>query len=117
MDPLGYVAMQPSMRLDRPVIAYQRWLSRIPQVYAEEIAEPETDNAGEIATIRNFRSLMPLAHDARKPMFDLRAADGAIGSTSRYVQVCHREFRDLSNQVLTRLGLRAPDAIDGKVGA
>ena len=117
MDPLGYVVMQPSMRLDRPVMAYQRWLSRIPQVYAEEITEPGADGAGEIATVRNFRSLMPLAHDARKPMFDLRAADGAIGSTSRYVQVCHREFVDLSSRVLARLGLRSPGAIEGRVGA
>jgi hypothetical protein len=26
---------------------------------------------------------MPLAHDARKPMFDLKSGDGALGSTHR----------------------------------
>jgi chromosome partitioning protein len=55
-----------------------------------------------------FRSLMPLSHDARKPMFDLRAADGAIGSTQRYVQVCFSEFRTLSRDLLGRLGIAPP---------
>ncbi|WP_307792436.1 ParA family protein [Streptomyces verrucosisporus] len=46
--------------------------------------------------------LMPLAHDARKPMFDLKAADGALGSTQKYVQTCYREFRGLAEKVLAR---------------
>jgi cellulose biosynthesis protein BcsQ len=106
MQPLGYVVMQPSMRLDRPVKAHQVWLKRIPQVYAEVVGPPVGDGrSSEIGTVRNFRSLMPLAHDARKPMFDLRAADGAIGSTQRYVQVCLQEFRELAREVLGRIDL------------
>lgn len=107
MTPLGYVIMQPEMRLDRPVRAYERWLQRIPWVYAAAVlAEkppPRGDDQHRIATLRNYRSLMPLAHDARKPMFDLKAADGALGSTQKYVQTCHREFRDLANAVVNRL--------------
>ena len=111
MNPLGYVVMQPSMRLDRPVRAYQLWLDRIPAVYAKAVLGREAGaptNGHEIATVRNYRSLMPLAHDARKPMFDLRAADGAIGSTQRYVQVCFTEFRALAEEVLRRLQVRVP---------
>ena len=37
MRPLGYVIMQPMMRLDRPVKAYQRWLERIPFVFANSV--------------------------------------------------------------------------------
>lgn len=105
MEPLGYVVMQPSMRLDRPVQAYQLWLERIPALYSSAVLDiPETSSPShEIGTVRNYRSLMPLAHDARKPMFDLRAADGAIGSTQRYVQVCLTEFRALAREVLARL--------------
>jgi chromosome partitioning protein len=44
---------------------------------------------------------MPLAQDARKPMFDLRPADGALGSMGRLVQICYREFEDLAKTVLT----------------
>lgn len=51
----------------------------------------------------NYQSLMPLSHDARKPMFDLRAADGALGSTQSYVQKCYQDFRELSLELLQRL--------------
>jgi chromosome partitioning protein len=107
MAPLGYVVMQPSMRLDRPVRAYGRWLRRMPQVYAEAVIGNSltASTNHEIATVRNYRSLMPLAHDARKPMFDLRAADGAVGSTQRYVALCLQEFTALTEELLTRLEL------------
>lgn len=111
MTPLGYVVMQPSMRLDRPVRAYEKWVDRIPAVYAASVlgldvaaVEDEPPSLREIGTVRNYRSLMPLAHEARKPMFDLKAADGAIGSTQQYGQVCLKEFRALSQEVLRRLG-------------
>ena len=59
-------------------------------------------------TLRNYQSLMPLSHDARKPMFDLRAADEALGSTQTYVQKCYQDFRELSLTVLARLEEAAP---------
>lgn len=110
MAPLGYVVMQPSMRLDRPVKAYQTWLDRIPEIYRQAVLDEGVKNSthtadAAIGTVRNYRSLMPLSHDARKPMFDLKTADGAIGSTQRYVQVCFSEFRALAREVLTRLDL------------
>ncbi|MEU0197409.1 MULTISPECIES: AAA family ATPase [unclassified Streptomyces] len=108
MRPLGYVIMQPEMRLDRPVKAYERWLQRIPWVYSSAVLDESppsrTDDRHRIATLRNYRSLMPLAHDARKPMFDLRPADGALGSTQQYVKTCFKEFRALAQEVLARIG-------------
>ncbi|MEU0429504.1 hypothetical protein ABZ235_39220 [Streptomyces canus] len=92
MQPQGYVIMQPEMRLDRPVKAYERWLQRIPWVYSSavlgESPPSREDDSHRIATMRNYRSLMPLAHDARKPMFDLKPANGALGSTQQYVKTC-----------------------------
>lgn len=117
MKPLGYVIMQPEMRLDRPVRAYERWLARIPWVYGTAVLGdenwPAKDRSYEIATLRNYRSLMPLAHDARKPMFDLRAADGALGSTQKYVQTCYQEFRSLAEAIMRRLESAASDAASG----
>ncbi|MEV4469892.1 AAA family ATPase [Nonomuraea sp. NPDC049504] len=108
MTPLGYVIMQPTMRLDRPVKAYRRWLDRIPYVFRDAVLgesgrAAEDIRRYEIATLRNYQSLMPLAHDARKPMFDLKAADGALGSTQSYVQKCRAEFTQLAESVLERL--------------
>ncbi|MFV2021185.1 ParA family protein [Micromonospora sp. LOL_023] len=106
MEPLGYVIMQPTMRLDRPVHAYRRWLERIPRVFSASVLNHPQFDIGtkyEIATLRNYQSLMPLAHDARKPMFDLRSADGALGSTQTLVQRCFQDFRLLSEELLRRL--------------
>ncbi len=52
------------------------------------------------ASLRSFTSLMPLARDARKPMFDLKPADGAMGSTGRLVHICYREFRDVAVRLM-----------------
>ncbi|QKW50653.1 ParA family protein [Streptomyces buecherae] len=106
MTPLGYVIMQPEVRLDRPAEAYGSWRRRIPELYAAAVLDqlpPAHDDPYRFATLRNYRSLIPLAHDARKPMFDLKAADGALGSTQKYVQTCYREFRDLAENVLRRV--------------
>ncbi|GAB3440071.1 ParA family protein [Actinophytocola sediminis] len=107
MSPLGYVIMQPTMRLDRPVKAYRRWLTRIPSVFETAVlGQADGVSSGdeyEIATLKNYQSLMPLAHDARKPMFDLRSADGAIGSTQSYVQRCYADFKNLAEKVAVRL--------------
>lgn len=116
MQPIGYVVLQHAVRLDRPVKAYDRWLRRIPTEFHEWVLEdPDVaiDNATDpyqLASVRNYRSLMPLVQDARKPMFDLRAGDGALGSTGRLVQTCYREFRDLAERVMNAAGVSVPVA-------
>jgi len=106
MHPLGYVVLQHAVRLDRPVKAYERWLRRIPTEFHRSVLgeqHPPSETAHDpyrLASLRNYRSLMPLAQDARKPMFDLRPADGALGSMGRLVQTCYREFEALATTVL-----------------
>ncbi len=60
---------------------------------------------------------MPLAQDARKPMFDLRAADGALGSTGRLVQICYLEFQQLANALLDRVAPGRERPSSGSRGA
>ena len=109
MTPAGYVVLQHAVRLDRPVRAYERWLRRIPGEYRLSVLdEPEGDgDSGEhcLATLRNYRSLMPMAQDARKPIFDLTAADGAIGSHAQLARTCESEFGSLALRILERCGL------------
>ena len=115
MEPIGYVVLQRAVRLDRPVKAYDRWLRRIPgEFHRSVLGEGEPSNLGggadpcQLASLRNYRSLMPLAQDARKPMFDLRARDGALGSTGRLVQTCYREFEDLAVRVMEAANIPMP---------
>ncbi|MGH8552363.1 MAG: ParA family protein, partial [Methylococcales bacterium] len=44
MQPIGYVVMQHSIRVSRPVKAYQRWMRRIPGVYREAVKNEPAEN-------------------------------------------------------------------------
>ena len=117
MEPIGYVVMQHAVRLDRPVQAYGRWMDQIPGVYREAVGEGEEqvgegpsvdDDPDRLAALRHFRSLMPLAQEARKPMFFLKPADGAIGGHTQAVRDCHRDFRALAHALARRAGIDIP---------
>ncbi|MGC1129665.1 MAG: ParA family protein [Candidatus Acidiferrales bacterium] len=110
MEPAGYLVLQHAVRLDRPVRAYGKWLKRIPAVYREAVLNEKPANSDAessmdpncLASLRNYRSLMPMAQDARKPIFDLRAADGAIGSHAQLVQTCGKEFEQLARTIAAK---------------
>ncbi|MCY4187557.1 MAG: AAA family ATPase [Bryobacterales bacterium] len=113
MSPIGYVLIQHAVRLDRPVKAYARWMERIPSVYAQAVKNEDhpdsitTDSDPDcLATLKHFRSLMPLAKEARKPMFSLKPADGAIGGHANAVSACYRDFRALAVAIAERTELK-----------
>ncbi|CAJ65453.1 MULTISPECIES: ParA family protein [Frankia] len=112
MMPIGYIVMQPPARADRPAKAHDRWLDRIPEVFATSVLTSGNpgphDRSFEIATLRHYANLIPLAHDARKPMFELRAGDGALGGTQTAVRRCYSDFRDLAVKVRERLAFIDP---------
>ena len=112
MRPAGYVVLQHAVRLDRPVKAYGRWMARIPAVYGKAVVREGTsedvDLAGDphcLAALKHYRSLMPLAQEARKPMFALRAADGAIGGHAAAVAGCRRDFAALARRIAEVCGI------------
>ncbi|AUX37252.1 MULTISPECIES: hypothetical protein [Sorangium] len=47
---------------------------------------------------------MPMAQEARKPMFLLTPADGAIGSNAVAVQDCRRDFEALAHRIAAAAG-------------
>jgi hypothetical protein len=107
VQPAGYVLLQKAVRLDRPTNAYHRWPERIAAAYEESVLgnvpSTTTRAANEdpncVATLRNYSSLVTMASEARKPMFDLRPADGAMGSHAQLVQTCYMEFECLANRL------------------
>jgi cellulose biosynthesis protein BcsQ len=110
MTPLGYVLLNPSVRENRPVKSYLKWANRIPPTYATEVmgkssrAKTIDDDGNQLAMLKHFKSLMPMAQDARKPMFHLTAADGAIGGHSAAVSDSKRQFQELAKAILQRVG-------------
>lgn len=112
MRPAGYVTLQPAMRQDRPVKAYARWMARIPAVYREFVLQESTADGPTVerdphslAMLNHYRSLMPMAMEARKPMFALKPSDGAIGAHAGAVADCLEDFKRLAERITERCGV------------
>ncbi len=58
-----------------------------------------------LTTIKHYRSLMPMAQEHRKPIFNLTSADGAIGSHANAVQDAKRDFDGLARGITKEIGL------------
>lgn len=116
MEPIGYIVMQHATRRDRPVQAYGRWMARIPEVYRESVLEQFCENPLLVDedplclyTLKHYHSLMLMAMEARKPIFLLKPADGAIGSHAHTAQICYQDFKALALKIADRAGIK----IDG----
>ena len=113
ITPAGYVVIRQAVRADRPVLAYRRWSRRIPGVYRKEAlggtgpgASSTDDDPHCLATLKHHPSLMPMAREARKPMFQLRAADGALGGHIYAVQDCYEDFERLARSIAAKCGVK-----------
>ncbi|HET6384973.1 MAG TPA: ParA family protein [Armatimonadota bacterium] len=108
----GYVLLRPTIRMDRPVQAYGRWMSHIPGAYLRAVLDGEdagpqrvADDPECLAQVKRYPSLMPMALEARKPMFFLKPADGAIGAHAGAVTQCYHDFRALAESIARRVGI------------
>ena len=110
MQPEGYILMQHSERLSRPAKAYKKWADRIPLTYRESVMDQASSKKTELidgdclARLKHYRSLVPMAHEVRKPIFQLTTSDGAIGSHSYAVKDAWTDFHALAIAILGRIG-------------
>lgn len=112
MVPRGYVVLQHGTRVDRVVGAYDRWLRLVPGEYRRSVLR---DQSGEspvaaedpycLGLLKHYHSLAPLAQEARKPIFLLRSADGAIGAPQCAVHDTYGHFETLARRVLRAVGI------------
>jgi len=108
MRPLGYIVQQHGVRLSRPVKAYDKWVNRMPAVYHEAVLKDSTtaskpsEDKECLATLKHYRSLIPMGQEARKPIFRLTSADGAIGSHAQAVREAFKDFKNLAEELLKR---------------
>jgi chromosome partitioning protein len=116
MVPAGYVVMRHSVQAGRPARAFGRWMARIPAAYHYDVLDEDSpvpdrveDDPQCLAVLKDYRSLMPLAQEARKPMFKLRPADGAFGGHQKAVQECGADFRRLAGRIMAACGVALPD--------
>lgn len=112
MQPIGYTRQQHGMRLERPVTLVDQWTRSIPAAYRGYIlhepalaAMQQDDDPHCLATMKHFRSLIHIAHERRKPLFQLTPADGAIGSHAGAVQDARKDYTQLAKRIAQRIGM------------
>lgn len=112
MQPIGYIVMQHSIVASRPVKVYKRWMDRVPSVYRDAVLNEVTSAPQSVADdpyclslLKHYRSLMPMAMEARKPIFYLKSADGAIGAHLDAVKSCYKDFQTLATKIAARSGM------------
>lgn len=76
------------------------WRERLPPVFAEVAADPRC-----LGVLRGYVSLRDLSLRARKPMFALSPADGALGSLAVAVTFCRREYEALARTIAARMAI------------
>lgn len=70
----------------------------------DEVPSLKTD-PNRLGSLKHYRSLMPMAQDARKPIFFLKPADGIVGAHYYSVQDAYRDFEQLSESIYARLSI------------
>lgn len=106
MMPAGYVVSRFSTYAGEKSAHFRRWINRVPYAYHANVMAkssnfPETVEVDPecLAWLKDYRSLMPMAHEARKPIFLLRPGDGAIGAHQSAVKSSYSDFRDLALKI------------------
>jgi chromosome partitioning protein len=113
MAPIGYVVSRYNNYRRGPVKAFQKWLEKAPISYRKAVYDQDTpaditidNDPYRLALLKDYRSLMPMAQEARKPMFKLTPADGAIGAHQRAVEECHADFKALAERIVREIGIK-----------
>jgi hypothetical protein len=90
-------------------------MDRIPAEYQSAVLNDNKEVPSGVGTdpnclaqLKHYRSLMPLAMEARKPMFFLKPADGAIGAHTHAVQECYKDFKRLAEKLAKRCKVSIP---------
>jgi cellulose biosynthesis protein BcsQ len=110
MTSIGYVVARHSVLAGGAVKAFQRWIDRMPDVYRRSFGEPEVEDLDVdsdqfcLGQLKDYRSLMPMAQEAKKPMFLLKPADGAIGGHQGAVRQAHGDFESLAAKIVEVMG-------------
>lgn len=113
--PIGYILQQHLIRQDQPARAYQHWAKKVPSFYHQEVARDGAvcgdlrleDDPACLGLLRHYASLVPLAQEARKPLFALRTADG-VGGRMYLVRDALNDFRTIMEKICQRMGIPLP---------
>ncbi len=110
--PLGYVSQQFSVYRSGPSEAFRKWIDRIPEAYTAGIQDKLAamdipvlrDHDPYLASVPNFQSLVPIAQEANKAIYEL-SGDEARGAQYTRAQETKEVFSDLAQTLIDRVAL------------
>ncbi len=114
--PLGYVLMKHGVSANKPVKAFLNFAKKLPstfrkslknEIYYNDIAL--VDDPYCLALIKHYNSLMPMAMEARKPIFYLKPADGAIGAHFNAVKKVHKDFEIFCKKIIESIKIHSDE--------
>jgi chromosome partitioning protein len=109
MTPIGYVVSRHTEFADGVGRAFQKWITKIPASYRRAVEDPDIpDEALSLGRLKDYRSLIAMAQEARKPMFKLKPGDGAIGGHQGAVAGAYTDFEKLAREIAARIDLKVP---------
>ena len=110
MASIGYVVARHAVLAGGAGKASQRWIDRMPDVYRRSFDEPEVEDLDVtsdelcLGQLRDYRSVMSMSQEAKKPMFLLKPADGAIGGHQGAVRQAYNDFKHLAEKIVEAMG-------------
>jgi chromosome partitioning protein len=108
IQPLGYVVLQHPATGFLPEGMSARLIQQLPDAFHASFLgdiAPEGDDPQRLAFLRHSHSLLRMAREARKPIFDLTAADGAIGVHAAMVGDAYDAYAALAKTIAARTDL------------
>ena len=113
MEVIGYLFQEHAVGPQRASGACRRWAEQLPEAYRTSILGESPaeglplpfDDPFCLAVLKPFLSLTSMAEEARKPIFDLTLADGAMGGHAQVVQMADRDFRAVAATIRARIGV------------
>jgi chromosome partitioning protein len=114
---IGYVVLQHGTRGGRLAHQYEPYVNMLVRIYRDDClqhseTEPNFTAWGDpncLAIFQHKPSLHHMAMIAGKPMFDLKTADGLMGSEVSLMVDCRKEYKQLSQKILKKLGIAIPE--------
>ena len=112
---IGYVVSRFTIYKGDQGRHFSRWVNRVPEIFHRDVLHegfpaPATvdDDDACLAWLKDYHSLMAMAHEARKPVFQLKPSDGAIGGHQRAALAAYSDFRNLAQVIAERVRIDIP---------
>jgi chromosome partitioning protein len=112
MRSLGYIVSRFTVYQGEQARHFRRWINRVPAVFLRDVLSKSSQAPATVeedrfclSWLKDYHSLMAMAHEHRKPVFRLKPADGAIGGHQRAVSLAYDDFSKLAYIVATLVGV------------